>query len=63
VPSQESKDTKEIEFETFKWVMEKLRNLKESDLKYWSHSRDVKFAPVELSDYLLINWRKEKGMK
>jgi hypothetical protein len=28
-------------------------------LSKWSHSRDLKFAPVELSDYILIKYKKE----
>ena len=27
--------------------------------KIWSHSRDLKFAPVELSDYLVIRYNKK----
>lgn len=49
--------------ETFKegviFAIKTLRDLKESDLKDWSHSRDLKFAPVELSDYILIQYKKQ----
>lgn len=38
----------------------KLRELKSEDMKNWAHSRDLKFAPVELSDYLLIEYRKNE---
>lgn len=41
------------------FAIKALRNLKESDIGNWSHSRDLKFAPVELSDYILIKYKKE----
>jgi hypothetical protein len=48
------------------FCIQKLRDLKSEDLKDWAHSRDIKFAPVELSDYILIQYRKyelEKSKK
>lgn len=41
-----------------RWCIEKLRELKVTDIPKWSHSRSLNFAPVELSDYLLIENRK-----
>ena len=41
------------------FAIKALRDLKESNLKDWSHSRQLKFAPVELSDYILIKYKKE----
>lgn len=41
------------------FAIKSLRELKESDIKDWSHSRELKFAPVELSDYILIKYKKE----
>lgn len=37
--------------------IEELRKLQEqmNHQRQWNHSRDAKFAPVELSDWLLIN--------
>lgn len=36
-----------------------LRNLQPQDLKEWSHSRNIVFAPVELSDYILLKYKSE----
>ncbi len=41
------------------FAIKTLRDLKESDLKDWSHSRSIQFAPVELSDYILIKYKRE----
>ncbi len=46
------------EIETVKWVIEKLRSLKSWEKSKWSHSRSIDFSPVELSDYILIEWKK-----
>lgn len=45
--------------EGVKFAIQALRDIKESDMKYWSHSRQLKFAPVELSDYILIKYKRE----
>lgn len=39
-----------------RYCIEELRKLNDGffHVKKWSHSRDLKFAPVELSDYLLL---------
>jgi hypothetical protein len=42
------------------FCIQKLRDLTSEDMKNWAHSRDLKFAPVELSDYLLIQFRKHE---
>ena len=47
----------DIQRDGVKFAIERLRDLRESDMGKWSHSRDLKFAPVELSDYVLIEWR------
>lgn len=60
----ENKKLREVvenkEHETICWVIEKLRKLEKKDKSKWSHSRNLDFAAVELSDYLLIEWKRAK---
>jgi len=53
-----SKELTEAEKAGVYWAINELRNLKSSEKSRWSHSRDLDFAPVELSDFLLIQYRK-----
>jgi hypothetical protein len=43
------------------FAIKALRDLGETynHLPKWSHSRELKFAPVELSDYILIKYKRE----
>lgn len=47
----------------YKSAINKLRELKESDISKWSHSRSLYFAPVELSDFLLIQLKNNKALE
>jgi hypothetical protein len=62
--NQENKKLLEVvenkEHETICWIIEKLRKLEKGDKSKWSHSRNLDFAPVELSDYLLIEWKRAR---
>lgn len=40
-------------------VLRELQDRPLGHLSKWSHSRDLKFAPVELSDYILIQYKRE----
>jgi hypothetical protein len=42
------------------WAIDELRKLKPSEKSRWSHSRDLDFAPVEISDFLVIQYRKRE---
>ena len=56
---QEVINTKEEAFHMgYKKAVDTLQNFK-GKLSDWSHSRDLKFAPVELGDYLILQFRKE----
>ena len=45
-----------------RYCIEELRTLQDKFMhtRIWNHSADRKFAPVELSDYLLLQARKLK---
>lgn len=46
-------------FEGYKRAIEDLRDIGDTKrLSFWSHSRELKFAPVELSDCLVVEYRK-----
>lgn len=47
----------------YKSAINKLRELKKSDISKWSHSRSLYFAPVELSDFLLIQLKNNKALE
>jgi len=44
------------------WCVKMLRELQDqpNHQKRWSHSRDIKFSPVELSDYLVSKYKESK---
>lgn len=46
--------------EGVKWCIEKLRELQSRfwHTRVWNHSGETKFAPVELSDFLLLEYEK-----
>lgn len=47
----------------YKSAINKLRELKKSDISKWSHSRSLHFAPVELSDFLLIQLKNKTSSR
>lgn len=51
-------------YEGVRFAIKALRDLQDDPfghLSKWSHSRDLKLAPVELSDYILIQYKKQRS--
>lgn len=45
--------------EGFKLALEYIYDLQDQPLKKWSHSRELKFAPVEIGDAVMMRYKKQ----